>query len=160
MIDVIGRLSAAAARHELRDDDRLAGEILSQEGNRRLRPQRAGATRLSSLDQDDGFPLEIGRGLSQQRSTSDHYGKNCKGTERQFSCHFCLSEKIGVVVHYHPGGLSQGRQQDGGGSFREGSLTLALARNHPPPRLVHLSIARRSFFDGRPGKSNSGGCSN
>ena len=72
MVNIIGRFSAAAAGHELRDDDRFAGKILSQEGNRRLRAQRASAARLASLDQDDRFALKIRSGLGKAaRRTGD-----------------------------------------------------------------------------------------
>ena len=73
MVDIIGCFSAAAARHELRNDDRFAGKISSQKWNRRLRAQSAGAARLATLDEHDGPALKIRRRLRKQRCPSAQY---------------------------------------------------------------------------------------
>src|SRR4029077_21133376 len=78
--NIIGGLSAAATGHELGDNDRLAGNVFAQKRNQCLSAQRSRAAGLASLNQHDGFSLEVGSGLSEDRRSwieANHEGDQC-----------------------------------------------------------------------------------
>ncbi len=94
VIDIVCRLSTAAARHELRDDDRLARKIFPQKWNGRLRAQRAGAARLAPLDQYNRLALKVGRGLAKERCAANEKSEKYQGRYRQSLHHSSPQKRV------------------------------------------------------------------